>query len=103
MTDYSLAGKVALVTGGGSGIGEAACRALALAGAAVGVVDVREGPAVSVAEAIRGDSDRFKLFTPFGLAWNGGPFGTAAVQLTYWRYQAADFLRERRQASPRLD
>ncbi|UZF92162.1 NAD(P)/FAD-dependent oxidoreductase [Bosea sp. NBC_00550] len=56
-----------------------------------------------IAEAIRGDSDRFKLFAPFGLAWNGGPFGTAAVQLTYWRYQAADFLRERRQASPRLD
>lgn len=49
-----------------------------------------------IAEAIRGASDRFKLFAPFGLAWNGGPFGTAAVQLTYWRYQAADFLRERR-------
>ena len=50
-----------------------------------------------IAEAIRGESDRFRLFAPFGLAWNGGPFGTAAVQLTYWRYQAADFLRERRQ------
>jgi glycine/D-amino acid oxidase-like deaminating enzyme len=49
-----------------------------------------------IAEAIRGDSDRYRLFAPFGLAWNGGPFGTAAVQLTYWRYQAADFLRERR-------
>jgi glycine/D-amino acid oxidase-like deaminating enzyme len=51
-----------------------------------------------IAEAIRGASDRFRLFTPFGLAWNGGPFGTAAAQLTYWRYQAADFLRERRLA-----
>lgn len=50
-----------------------------------------------IAEAIRGDSDRFKLFAPFGLSWNGGPFGTAAVQLTYWSYQAADALRERRQ------
>ncbi|CAH1658462.1 FAD-binding oxidoreductase [Hyphomicrobiales bacterium] len=50
-----------------------------------------------IAEAIRGASDRHRLFAPFGLAWNGGPFGTAAVQLTYWRYQAADFLRERRQ------
>jgi len=49
-----------------------------------------------IAEAIRGASDRFKLFAPFGLAWNGGPFGTAAVQLTYWHYQAADCLRERR-------
>jgi glycine/D-amino acid oxidase-like deaminating enzyme len=49
-----------------------------------------------IAEAIRGDSDRYRLFAPFGLAWNGGPFGKAAVQLTYWRYQAADFLRERR-------
>jgi glycine/D-amino acid oxidase-like deaminating enzyme len=49
-----------------------------------------------IAEAIAGASDRYRLFAPFGLAWNGGPFGTAAVQLTYWRYQAADFLRERR-------
>lgn len=52
-----------------------------------------------IAEAIRGESDRYRLFAPFGLAWNGGPFGTVAVQLTYWRYQAADFLRERRQPS----
>ncbi len=48
-----------------------------------------------IAEAIRGASDRYKLFAPFGLVWNGGPFGTAAVQLTYWSYQAADFLRGR--------
>jgi NAD(P)-dependent dehydrogenase (short-subunit alcohol dehydrogenase family) len=55
MADYSLAGKVALVTGGGSGIGEAAGHALARAGAAVAVVDVREGPAAMVAEAIRAE------------------------------------------------
>lgn len=48
-----------------------------------------------VAEAIAGDSDRYRLFSPFGLVWNGGPFGTAAVQLTYWAYQGMDFLRER--------
>lgn len=48
-----------------------------------------------IAEAIRGENDRYRLFAPFGLVWNGGPFGTAAVQLTYWRYQAADALLER--------
>jgi len=50
--DLSLAGRVALVTGGGSGIGEAACLALAEAGAAVAVVDVRPEPARVVAERI---------------------------------------------------
>lgn len=48
-----------------------------------------------VAEGITGESERYRLFEPFGLAWNGGPFGTAAVQLTYWSYQARDWLRER--------
>jgi gamma-glutamylputrescine oxidase len=49
-----------------------------------------------VAEGITGDTQRYKLFAPFGLAWNGGGFGTAAVQLTYWSYQARDWWRERR-------
>lgn len=51
-----------------------------------------------VAEAITGESDRYKLFAPFGLAWNGWIAGRAAVQLTYWAYQASDFLRERKSA-----
>lgn len=51
-----------------------------------------------VAEAITGESDRIRLYEPFGLAWNGGPFGTAAVQLTYWSYQARDWWKERRAA-----
>jgi NAD(P)-dependent dehydrogenase (short-subunit alcohol dehydrogenase family) len=51
--DANLTGKVALVTGGGSGIGEGACHALARAGAAVAVVDVREQPARAVAEHIQ--------------------------------------------------
>jgi NAD(P)-dependent dehydrogenase (short-subunit alcohol dehydrogenase family) len=50
--DLSLAGRVAVVTGGGSGIGEAACYALAEAGAAVAVVDLRSEPAKAVAERI---------------------------------------------------
>jgi glycine/D-amino acid oxidase-like deaminating enzyme len=49
-----------------------------------------------VAEAIAGESDRYRRFEPFGLVWNGGPFGVAAVQATYWRYRAMDAWRERR-------
>lgn len=49
-----------------------------------------------VAEAILGASERYKLFAPFGLVSNGGPFGTAAVQATYWWYQLNDWLRERK-------
>jgi gamma-glutamylputrescine oxidase len=49
-----------------------------------------------VAEGIAGDSDRYRLFAPFGLAWNGGPLGKAAAQVTYWAYQAADALKEYR-------
>ena len=53
-----------------------------------------------VAEAITGASDRYRLFAPFGLVWNGGAFGTTAAQLTYWSYQVQDFWRERRAATP---
>ena len=49
-----------------------------------------------IAEAILGQSDRYTLFSPFGLEWNGGVAGTAAVQLTYWYYQLCDFLQERK-------
>lgn len=49
-----------------------------------------------IAEAITGESDRYRLFAPFGLTWNGGPFGRAAAQLTYWSYQLQDAWRERK-------
>jgi gamma-glutamylputrescine oxidase len=49
-----------------------------------------------VAEAIAGDSDRYRLFEPFGLAWNGGLAGRGAVQAAYWAMQATDRIRERR-------
>jgi gamma-glutamylputrescine oxidase len=49
-----------------------------------------------IAEGIGGESDRYRLFAPFGLDWNGGVFGRAAAQLTYWAYQAADAARELR-------
>jgi glycine/D-amino acid oxidase-like deaminating enzyme len=49
-----------------------------------------------IAEGILGASDRYRLFEPFGLAWNGSSFGVAAAQLTYWTYQALDRVKERR-------
>ena len=48
-----------------------------------------------VAEAITGDSDRIRLFEPFGLASTFGPLGRAAVQLAYWSMQAQDWWQER--------
>ena len=49
-----------------------------------------------VAEAIAGDSDRYRLFAPFGLTWNGGLAGRGAVQGAYWAMQAMDLVREGR-------
>lgn len=51
-----------------------------------------------VAEGILDTSDRYKLYAPFGLNWAGGPFGTATAQMTYWTYQAMDFVKEFRTA-----
>jgi len=47
------------------------------------------------AEAITGESDRIRLFEPFGLAWTFGPLGRAAVQLAYWGMQVQDWWQER--------
>jgi len=51
--DPLLAGKVAVVAGGGRGIGEATSRILAAAGAAIAVVDVEADRAEAVAAALR--------------------------------------------------
>lgn len=49
-----LAGRVALVTGGGSGIGRAAAQRLSVEGMRVCVVDIDEGAARAVAEPLGG-------------------------------------------------
>ncbi len=47
-----------------------------------------------VAEAIAGGSDRYRLFAPFKARWAGGAIGRIGVQLSYWKMQALDRLRE---------
>jgi NAD(P)-dependent dehydrogenase (short-subunit alcohol dehydrogenase family) len=53
-----LSGELALVTGGGSGIGEAIATTLARAGASVAVADLSEESATRVAEAICGNGGK---------------------------------------------
>lgn len=48
-----------------------------------------------VAEAMLGETDRIRMFAPFGLDWVGGPAGLIAAQLTYWKLQLQDRWRER--------
>jgi len=48
-----------------------------------------------VAAAIADGDDRYRLFAPFGLTWNGGPLGPVAAQLTYWKLQLQDWWAER--------
>jgi NAD(P)-dependent dehydrogenase (short-subunit alcohol dehydrogenase family) len=55
---FDLTGKLALVTGGASGIGAGICTALAEAGATVLVADIAQEPAEAQAEALRQDGHR---------------------------------------------
>ncbi|KAA0692621.1 D-threitol dehydrogenase [Neorhizobium sp. P12A] len=57
--NFSLSGKIALVTGGGSGIGSAIASAFAVKGAVIGVIDVNEGAAKSKADELGGRARSF--------------------------------------------
>jgi NAD(P)-dependent dehydrogenase (short-subunit alcohol dehydrogenase family) len=59
----SLSQQVAIVTGGGSGIGEGLCRELARRGARVVVADINSGDAGRVAQAITGQGGRATAWT----------------------------------------
>lgn len=51
----SLSGRLAIVTGGGSGIGKSVCHALAKEGATILVADINLDAAVEVAKTLPGE------------------------------------------------
>ena len=62
-----LAGKIALVTGGASGIGRAVCEAYAAAGSKVAVADLREDDARQLARSINGIAVTMNVAEPHSI------------------------------------
>lgn len=46
-----------------------------------------------IAAAITGESDRYKLFEPFGFSFTGGPLGPLAAQAVYHGWELGDRIR----------
>ncbi|MGH6891208.1 MAG: NAD(P)/FAD-dependent oxidoreductase [Dongiaceae bacterium] len=55
-----------------------------------------------IAAAIAEGDDRYRVFAPFGLTWNGGPLGPVAARFVYWKLQAEDWWAERRRAQKKV-
>ena len=89
MNDRTLAGRVALVTGAGRGIGEAVARALAARGAAVVVNDLDAEPADAVVQAIRRAGGQAELLAGSVTAPD---FGERAVQACEGRFGGLDII-----------
>jgi NAD(P)-dependent dehydrogenase (short-subunit alcohol dehydrogenase family) len=60
---YNFSGKIALVTGGGSGIGRASSEAFGRAGAVVVVADISESNGRETVESIRNDGGTAEFFS----------------------------------------
>jgi NAD(P)-dependent dehydrogenase (short-subunit alcohol dehydrogenase family) len=101
---FRLDGKVAVVTGGGQGIGEAICRRLAGAGAKVGVFDMNADNASRVASAIGGvplvgdltkEADLDRVFGEIGavdiLVNNAGVASKPGRDVPIWESERADW------------
>jgi hypothetical protein len=56
-----------------------------------------------IASAIAEHDDRWRLFVPFGLVWNGGWAGRAVAQSIYWSMQAKDRFEEARSRAAERD
>ena len=101
---FRLDGKVAVVTGGGQGIGEAICRRLAAAGAKVGVFDMNADNARRVADAVSGvplvgdltsEADVERVFAEMGpvdiLVNNAGVASRKGRDLPIWELVREDW------------
>jgi gamma-glutamylputrescine oxidase len=47
-----------------------------------------------IASASANNDKSYQLFQPWGLPWNGGVFGPAAAQSSYWWYEFKDWMKE---------
>jgi len=83
MADQDFAGRVALVTGGGSGLGQAAARLLAGRGARVVVADINEtGGAETVQQCIDAGSEA--VFVRIDVTEEGDVEGAVATAVDRW-------------------